>query len=143
MGTLSLEPSHETSATLCGCCGESYRKVWGFLYDDDSAYAVYYATLSSHDRRRRVEMAIGIGNWGEHSKVEDRLSMALDVQAGFKMTIVDAADSPWVEAQTLLGKMLDRSEALAHPLKDEFFRIADYVVLNDPRIKEHLSPFQN
>jgi hypothetical protein len=39
----------------------------------------------------------------------------------------------------ILGKALTRSEALASPLAQEFFDVADHIAHNDPAVQSYLS----
>jgi hypothetical protein len=38
----------------------------------------------------------------------------------------------------ILGTSLARSEALASPLMQEFFAVADYIAFNDPAVRSYL-----
>jgi len=51
--------------------------------------------------------------------------------------VTDAQSSPWRESQ-VLGRMLDRSEALKHPLLADVFHITDHIVNEDAPLKAHL-----
>jgi hypothetical protein len=55
----------------------------------------------------------------------------------YQMVIIDPSISPW-RAHTYLGRMLTREEALASPLKGEFFRIAGHVLAENPDINSFL-----
>jgi hypothetical protein len=50
---------------------------------------------------------------------------------------VDADQSPWQDAE-ILGRMLDREEALRHPWIKEVFHITDHMVLEDVPLKSFL-----
>lgn len=50
--------------------------------------------------------------------------------------IVNADESPWCDAK-VIGKMLDRDEALIHPWIKDVFHITDHMVTDDPEIKTY------
>lgn len=52
--------------------------------------------------------------------------------------IVDAAKSPWKDAD-IVGKILDREEALAHDWIKEVFHITDHMVVEDEALKAYLN----
>lgn len=45
----------------------------------------------------------------------------------------------WLGPGRILGKALTRSKALASPLVQEFFAVADHIAHNDPAVKSYLS----
>lgn len=53
------------------------------------------------------------------------------------MTIIDSEESPWRNWE-ILGRILDRSDALDHPLIDEVFHIADHMVSEDMELRNYL-----
>jgi hypothetical protein len=48
--------------------------------------------------------------------------------------VIDASESPWKNAK-VIGRILDRVEALAHPLIDEVFHITDHMVEDDALLR--------
>lgn len=38
----------------------------------------------------------------------------------------------------ILGRLLNRDEALARPERDQFFQMADHIVTEDQSIRDHL-----
>jgi hypothetical protein len=55
----------------------------------------------------------------------------------YQVTVVDAEESPW-KGVTLLGRMLDRAEALQHERLREVFHISDHMVRDDQPVREYL-----
>jgi hypothetical protein len=85
-------------------------------------------------------LAVSVGLWGEGSSPEDRAAFALDLRCGpdnYGVKVCDAETSPWFGAE-LLGPMLDREAALAHPWIDVVFHITDHMVLEDLPLKAYL-----
>lgn len=56
----------------------------------------------------------------------------------YQVGLVDAEYSPWREAK-IIGRTLNRREALTHPLVKEAFHITDHMVAEDVQIREYLN----
>ena len=136
--TIEFEPPRESG--LCECCGGTTTSLTRFVYKDGDAHAIYYARFSNNHPDRLVKAAVSIGEWGEGSNSAQRVAFALELRAGpanYEVRVCDAATSPWAETD-LLGPMLDREPALAHPLIDEVFHITDHAVVEDQPLKTYL-----
>jgi hypothetical protein len=110
-----------------------------FVYKDGDAYAIYYARMSDNHPRREVALAVGLGEFGEGSDQESRISFGLimrEENSQFQVMVVDPDESPWPTAR-VIGRMLSRSEALAHPRIKEVFHITDHMVTDDPEIRTY------
>jgi hypothetical protein len=106
------------------------------VYEDDAAYAVYYACMSN-DHPNEVKVAVSVGVWWEGGTPADRTAFALRLwrnEAEFGVTVEDAITSPWRSVE-LLGRMLDRSQALLHPRLRDVFHLTDHIFAEDPEIK--------
>jgi hypothetical protein len=134
MGEISLEPSGQGNPYLCPHCGNESHTVWGYVRCDGNAYAVYYVGWTTgHDD---MGILIGMGEWGEGTTPSDRYSVALTARApenqiGFM--VVGPGESLLDEVE-LLGRLLTREDALAHPQIQDVFRVADHIVSDDPRV---------
>jgi hypothetical protein len=136
--TIEFEAPHESD--LCECCGGTTTSLTRFVYKDGDAHAIYYARFSNNHPERIVKAAVSVGEWGEGSNPGQRVAFALELRAGsenYEVHVCDAASSPWSGAD-LLGPMLDRETALAHPLIDDVFHITDHAVLEDQPLKAYL-----
>ena len=112
---LTIEFS-EPSSLKCDCCGGLTTSLTRFVYLDGNAYAIYYARFGVAHEPRVVEAVVSIGEWGEGSGPWDRVAFPLRVRSAeseYQVTLVDAAESPW-NGVALLGRMLNRAEALQH-----------------------------
>jgi|ERR1051326_27417 hypothetical protein len=124
------------SSGTCACCGETTTRLTRFVYDDDEAYAVYFACMSDV-HPNEVVAAVSVGVWWEGGTAADRTAFALRLwqnESQFGVTIEDAAGSPWQSVE-LIGRMLDRSEALGHPRLKDVFHITDHIFADDPDVK--------
>ena len=130
----------EPRSTKCECCGGVTTSLTRFVYEDGDAYAVYYARFGVVHEPRVVEAVVSIGEWGEGSGPWDRVAFPFRLratEAEYQVTVVDAAESPW-EGTELLGRMLDRAEALRHERLEEVFHISDHMVRDDIPLREYL-----
>jgi hypothetical protein len=131
----------EPDRSRCDCCGGVTVSLTRFVYEDGDAYAIYYARFGEQHEPRVVDAVVSIGEWGEDAGPWDRLAFPLRLRAAeseYQVTVVDADESPW-EGIDLLGRMLDREEALAHERLAEIFHVTDHMVLDDEAIREYLN----
>jgi hypothetical protein len=131
----------EPSSTRCDCCGGVTTSLTRFVYRDGDAYAIYYARFGVTHVPRVVEAVVSIGEWGEDSGPWDRVAFPFRLRAAeseYQVTVVDASESPW-EGVELLGRMLDRAEALDHARLAEVFHISDHMVHDDVPLREYLN----
>ena len=136
---LTIETDEPPATTLCECCGGTTTRLTRFVYKDGDAFAVYYAMFSGNHPERVVRLAVGLGDWGDEAGPEDRRSFGLVMRStdeAYEVTVVDADESPWRNSE-IIGRMLDREEALAHPWIEDVFHITDHVVEEDPVIKAY------
>lgn len=120
----------------CECCGKDTVRLTRFVLNDGNAHAVYYAQYSKGHESDRVRGIIGLGDWGEEAKPSDRVAFPFELwikDDNYNVALVDAAESPWHDA-TFIGRVLNRDEALGHPLCKEAFHITDHIVSEDPQI---------
>jgi hypothetical protein len=135
---LSIEFEAPVKQT-CECCGGVTTRLTRFVYKDNDAFAIYYAMFSDNHPDHVVQVAVGVGEWGEETTSEDRRAFALQMRDSgkqYEVMIVNADESPWQHAK-ILGRMLNREEALKHPWIEEVFHITDHVVEEDPEIKAY------
>lgn len=113
MLSIEFEPASES---ICGCCYGMGHTLTRFVYKNGMAHAIYYAYFNPM-HSPRVSLAIGLGTWtGEASDLRQAFAVELWANAqNYQVTFVDAADCPW-QGSRVLGVMLDREQALAHPM---------------------------
>jgi hypothetical protein len=136
----SLELGDEVSNIKCECCGQQFKSVCGFIKKDDDAYSVYFATLHTGHSDIMVGLTISIGKWWDDNALNERHWILLTVtpsEANFNMRIEEPEASRHKTFKPL-GVALRRDEALSSGLKDEFFAVADYVVVEDPAVNSYL-----
>jgi hypothetical protein len=135
MPELTLD--YQSAADKCPHCGRDYPVSLGSVYEDGSPRGLYIAGMHACRFGPIVVLAIAIAA----PKGKPPSAVTLQVvpsETEFEMSIVDPGTSPW-KGRAFLGRMLTREEMLSDPLRDEFFRIADAVVLQNPGVNRYLS----
>ena len=139
MLSFEFEPPSESSP--CECCGGKTTSLTRFVHKGGDAHAIYYAQFSDNHPERSVLATVSLGPWGEDSTSEQRIAFALELRASesrYEVMVIDADHSPWREAK-IIGRTLNRAEALEHPLLAEVFHITDHIVLEDPPLNAYLN----
>lgn len=121
----------------CTCCGNTTVQLTRFVYQDENAYAVYYAAFTPTHADKVVSVLAGLGEWGDDTKgPQSRVAFALEIRVAggqYQVGLIDAAHSPWAHV-SFLGRILDRDEALRRPLAGDVFHLSDHIVAEDREI---------
>ncbi|MBU0825624.1 MAG: hypothetical protein KKA44_15565 [Alphaproteobacteria bacterium] len=124
--------------TSCACCGNRSTHLVRFVTRRGNAFAVYYADFA--DGHDMVSLIASVGDWSEDLGAASRrtaFAMRLWVDGDrYQVGLVDAAESGYSDG--FLGHILDRNEALAHPLRQEAFDLSDHAVACDRPVIEFL-----
>ncbi len=63
----AIELNERITTFDCPDSGKKSMTVWGFVFKDESAHAVYYAGLMTGHEQPSVRLTVSIGGWGvEH-----------------------------------------------------------------------------
>ncbi|RAR46643.1 hypothetical protein [Flavobacterium lacus] len=130
------EPNIET----CECCEKESTKLTRFVYKDDDAFAIYYIKFTKDHEEKIATGIISIGDWGTDEEPKNRFSFPFRIwtnSENFQVGLIDKEESPW--KQSLLGKILDRKDALNHPWISEVFHITDHIVVEDKEVVEYFT----
>lgn len=87
-------------------------------------------------------MAIAVGEWDEGSSPADRVSVgvrATSTASSIHFTVLDPSESPWGNTP-LLGQMLEREQALAHPALRDVMHVAEHITRDDERVRRFFEP---
>jgi hypothetical protein len=83
MQKLTVEPSKSNDFGPCSCCGAMSRTVWGYLYDDGEARAVYYVQWTlGQVPRHGANVDLIMGAWGDGSTPAQRVAVSLVYRIG-------------------------------------------------------------
>ena len=141
MGNYTLETSEYIHRLICECCLTEKNRVWGFVFRDGDAHAVYYALLNLEEKSPRVGLTLSIGPWWEGTEPSQRVWLHVNVctgERGIEMGIHDPKESnfyPWEKG----GTPLNREEALASSDVKEIWSVADFIVATDVAVSSYLS----
>jgi len=116
----------------CPHCGQPLEHVTGFVKNGAAAYAVYFASCHV-EPSREAAIDVVLGTWGTVPAIDDHLTFSCRLRAAGAM----AEDAPLATSSdsTMLGHCLSRADALAHPLRQEFWAVIDLLAEADPTIK--------
>jgi|TARA_B110000967_G_scaffold7551_1_gene7578 hypothetical protein len=125
----------------CECCGNESISLTRFVYNDGNAHAVYYAKYTPGHDDKVVTGIIGLGDWGDDAKPENRTAFPFRIwtnEENYQVGLIDKNESPWSDVE-LLGKVLDRKESLEHEWVKEVFHITDHIVAEDKEVIKYLN----
>ena len=135
-----VEIRDNKARSVCSCCSKESCIGNGFVYKDGDAYAAYCATWSTNHPGDGVNIALGIGEWGDQSP-SGRTCFGLIVRRiadEYSLRVIDHEESAW-KNKKVLGDMLSRNEGISHPLLKEAFTIVERIVEEHSAIREFLS----
>ena len=116
----------------CAECDGTHEAVHGFITDGGSAHAVFYADWYPHVPEAYIDVVLG--TWGDDQYLDH-------VTFGCRIGHVSGQEAPGASLvraaavrpdHPMFGIKLDRREALEHPLLEEFWRVVDWLILNEP-----------
>ncbi len=140
MSTLTIELGEAAEPHPCKCCGATTYMVYGLVYHEESAHAVYFAGWSEGHREQGLRLAVSIGDWGEDATAQDRVAIGLVARLERPQVlfdVVDPADSPWGEYD-FIGPMMPAEQGREHPYLDAYIEVAKAAVRDDPRVRDFL-----
>lgn len=88
-----------------------------------------------------MKAVISLGEWGEGAIAERRRAFSIQIRASdsqYEVMVTGADDCPW-NGVALIGRVLNREEALAHPWLKDVFHITDHIVVDDEPVKAYLN----
>lgn len=140
----SIQLNEQIKVFDCHDCGKECMTVWGFISKNNVAHAVYYAGLMTGHDQTSVRLTLSVGEWGvdnpDEKNVQGRDWMFIEARPtidSYEMMVREPEESAYFD-KCVLGRPMSRTEALASPLLQEFFAIADFVAFNDPAVKSYL-----
>ena len=131
----------EPNIFKCECCGNETKKLTRFVYNNDDAYAVYYAQFTLGHKDKAVSGIVSLGEWGEGSESSSRTAFPFRIwsnEENYQVGLLDKDESPWSDVE-LLGEILNREEALKHKLLKEVFHITDHITAEDKEVIDFLN----
>ncbi len=111
------------------------------MSEDGSAYAIYYVRFTEGHRPPAVSTLVSVGDWADDAPPSSRVAVALELSVnpeGRAARVLERSESPWQHVE-IMGEVLSRDAALAHPRLEDVFHIIDHIADDDPLIRAHLS----
>ena len=148
---MDLSIDHQSLELTCPECEEEFLIIRGSVFEARQPVGLYLIALHSHAPGGPVaHLALGlIDPADEAADPEDAdngaavpTAVAMDVvpaDGDFGFAFVDWRDSPW-QTESYIGDQIDRSEAVEHPRRPDFFEVAGYVARNLPDLGDYLFP---
>ncbi len=139
MGELTLEPAGIKDLGPCGCCGDSSRTVWGFVYrggNAEAAYFVHWTLGKVAEHGAHVDLILG--KWGKGVGRTDRFAVSLEFRRrgrGPGFMLIDATKREIAHSE-LVGRGLPRDEVAGTVLAERVFEIVGAIWLQDDRLRE-------
>jgi len=140
MDTYGIELNDHIAPFKCPHCGEESKTVWGWVSKNKAAHAVYFANLMTGHQEASARLTISIGGWGEEDDLQKRKWVYIEarpIPTSYEMMVREPEASLY-NGKPILGAALTRSEALASPMLQEFFAVADHIAFNNPAVKSYL-----
>lgn len=137
MTQISLD--HQIVQKACDHCKQVFTVSRGSVYEDGEPIAIYLAALHACYSSKAVHLVIAMRRG--YRELTENTAVALRVRPAeteFQTIIMEPNQSPW-QSETYLGKILTREQALASPLIELVFHIADYIVMEIPEVNEYLA----
>ena len=128
----------EPRLTVCACCNKPLTNITGFVAREGEPWAIYKGCFGESHPEKGVHLGIGVDDVGGAPEWKGRVAFSFWVRIEsdeYRTTVIDKVESPWGNS-SVLGPMLDREEALDHPLLNEVFHLIDHIVIEDKAIKE-------
>jgi hypothetical protein len=140
MAAYGIELNDKVKSFRCPHCGEESMTVWGWVSKDNAAHAAYFANLMTGHQESSARLTISTGGWGEEDNLAKREWVFIEARpiAGSYEMMVREPEESLYNGKHIPGTSLTRSEALASPLMQEFFAVADHIAFNDPAVRSYL-----
>lgn len=137
-----LEVEYDEPLTVeCECCGAPETRLTRFVKRHGDAYAVYLVRYTENHGARQAYAMISMGSWWVDGVPPDRVAFALRIRETaeeYQLQVIDAKQLAWHTSE-ILGRKLDRDQALAHPWLPEVYQLFDYMVQHDAPLHAFVS----
>lgn len=133
---LEFDVDNQVELGPCPDCGNETKRVWGYIYNADTATAAYFVEWTPAHPQRDAVFDLILGKWGEAAVPEDRqaVSVAFRVLGTGPSFMVQDASRRRIGSSPLVARALDRNAVIGTPVAAAVFDICDLIYLADPRI---------
>jgi hypothetical protein len=133
---LTIELSGEKTFGPCDCCGEMTKRVWGFVYNRETAQAAYFVEWTPGHEGSNANFDLIIGTWGDDADTSMRKAVSLEfrkLETGPAFMVVDASTRS-VANSPLISAALNRQDVIGTEMAILAFSICDAIYLDEPRL---------
>ncbi|GAB1822855.1 hypothetical protein HerbRD11066_60190 [Herbidospora sp. RD11066] len=143
---MQIDPDRKVTADTCDCCGTDSDRVTGFINNDDSAYAIYFANCYHHDGVHEAWIDVILDDAWDREDIVNQPSPNR-VTFGCRVGPIEGHPAPMCSLvaaasvradEPLYGRKLDREAALGHPWLADYWQTVDHILENDATIHRHL-----
>ena len=124
----------------CDPCSLDFTVVRGSVYAGATPCGLYLLALHGHTSSGRLAH-LAVAMLTRDPSDPKPVAIAIEVAespSALQFSMVNWAGSPW-EREAYLGRMLDRDEALASPLKDLALHVSEHIVRDLPEARVYFS----
>lgn len=118
----------------CECCGEKIIRLTRFVYQNNDAFAYYYAEIQPHLEEKRIKCLVVICEF-EGDEIVKKIGFPLGLwenENGYVVSLLNADEIPWQNIENV--EIINREIALNHPYKSDVFKITDTIFETDKEI---------
>ena len=136
---MAITLDHQITREFCNHCQQALTVSRGSVFEDNNPIGIYLGAMHACGSGRLIHLAIAVRKG--YKSAPETSAIALKVRptsAEIQMSVVNADESSW-KTEKYLGKLMDREEALASPLIESFFHIADHIVAEIPEVRSYLA----
>jgi hypothetical protein len=136
---MAITLDHQIAREFCNHCQQALTVSRGSVFEDNNPIGIFLAAMHACDSDRLVHLAIAVRKG--YKSAPETTAIALKVRptsAEIQMSVVNAEESSW-KTEEYLGRLMNREEALASPLIESFFHIADHIVAEIPEVRSYLA----
>ncbi|MGE0786361.1 MAG: hypothetical protein AB7S26_11780 [Sandaracinaceae bacterium] len=135
MQNIRVEPTKQNDVD-CGDHGVS-RTVWGYLYVEEVARAVYYVQWTlERERENGANVDLVMGSWGDESTPEQRVAVSLVYRVGPdgpELKSIDPDGRPHA-TNGLAAHLIPARHVLGNPVGADAYAFLHAVFGQDPRV---------
>ena len=120
----------------CNCCDAKITRLTRFVYQDNEAFAYYYAKIEDHSDPKVVECLVVLCEWDDNNEnIIKKTGFPLTIWVkddNFNVTLINKDECAWKNIPEV--EILDREQSLNHPQKSDLFHITDHIVVDDKEV---------
>jgi hypothetical protein len=139
MQDLRVEPSKSKDFGPCDCCGAMSRTVWGYLYVEGVARAVYYVQWTlGQVPRHGANVDLLMGDWGDGTTPAQRVAVSLVYRLGEhgpEFASIDPDEREHARSG-LAGNFIPGRHVLGNPVGADAYAFLHAIFGQDGRVSE-------